>query len=112
MVTSDAGRSWSFALTPQWIGYLPVISAARLGAQVTPAVYHRRNTVPCAASLSRLGVAHSLRPLNPTSPQPRSSAKMNTTFGGRSTGGAGAAAAPVVIAVTISAIEKQNSAGR
>src|SRR3989442_975100 len=84
MVTSDAGNSWSLALTPQWMGYLPVISAARLGAQVTPAAYQRRKTVPCAARRSRLGVGHSLRPLKPTSPQPRSSARMTTMLGGRS----------------------------
>src|SRR5215213_9457193 len=83
MVTSEVGRSWLLALTPQWMVYLPVISAARLGAHVTPAAYQRRKIVPCEASRSRFGVAHSVRPLNPTSPQPRSSARISTTLGDR-----------------------------
>src|SRR5688500_16668452 len=58
------------------------MSAARLGAQVTPAAYQRRNTVPCFASRSRFGVFQSFRPLNPTSPHPRSSARIKTMLGG------------------------------
>src|SRR5687767_11669794 len=63
--------------------YLPVIRTARLGAHVTAPAYHRRKRVPCRASLSRLGVFHSLRPLNPTSLHPRSSARIKSRFGGR-----------------------------
>jgi hypothetical protein len=73
-VTSRSGRSSLLRETPSWIVYLPVSRAARLGAQTTPAVYQRLKTVPCPASRSRWGVFHSVRPLNPTSPQPRSSA--------------------------------------
>src|SRR5690242_18195305 len=64
--------------------YRPVRNAARLGAQTTAAEYQRRKIVPCDASRSRFGVDHSLRPQNPTSPYPRSSARINTMFGGRS----------------------------
>src|SRR5262249_38081151 len=64
-----------------WMPYLPVISAARLGAQTVPAVYQRVKIVPCLANRSRCGVFHSFRPLKPTSDQPRSSAKRKTKLG-------------------------------
>src|SRR5687767_13651601 len=82
MVTSPAGRSSPFPGTPQWMVYLPVSRAARLGAQTGEATYHRRKMVPSLARRSRFGVAHSRRPLNPTSPQPISSARMQMMFGG------------------------------
>src|SRR5262245_44514383 len=61
--------------------YLPVMSTARLGAQVTAPVYQRRKIVPCFAKRLRLGVRHSFRPLKPTSLHPRSSARIITRFG-------------------------------
>src|SRR4051812_32717066 len=84
MVTSSLGRSRElFPVTPLWMEYRPVISAARLGAHTTAAVYQRRKVVPCDAMRSRLGVCHSLRPLKLTSLYPRSSASMSTMLGGR-----------------------------
>src|SRR5690242_13964589 len=61
--------------------YLPVSRHAREGAQDGEAVYQRLNTVPCDASRSMLGVSQSLRPLNPTSAYPRSSASRMTKLG-------------------------------
>src|SRR5258708_39712607 len=87
MVTSSAGRSSLLATTPLWMPYLPVRRAARLGQQTTAALYQRRKTAPSFASRSRFGVFQSVRPLKPTSPQPRASAGGRTRFGGRSAAG-------------------------
>src|SRR5262249_10143036 len=74
IVTSLEGSTLPRCVQASWIVYLPVSSEPRLGVQTGDAVYHRLKTVPSCASRSRFGVCQSFRPLNGTSPKPRSSA--------------------------------------
>src|SRR5260370_1155375 len=67
--------------TPARIGYRPVRSAAREGAQTRAAAYQLVNRAPEVASASMWGVFRSVAPHAPISWQPRSSARKMTTFG-------------------------------
>ena len=72
------------------------MNAVRLGLHTGLATWKSVNSVPCAASLSRLGVrmfCHGSGLYAPTSPQPQSSAKMKTTFSLSSLGSDGFAMA-------------------
>src|SRR5258708_7439565 len=70
-----------FPGTPARIGYRPVSSAAREGAQTGAAAYQFVKRVPEAASPSILGVLRSVAPQTPISWQPRSSARKMMKFG-------------------------------
>src|SRR5690242_5627979 len=83
MVFSFARSACPLSGTPARMGYRPVSSAAREGAHTGAAAYQLVNRAPDVARPSMLGVFRSAAPQHPRSWQPRSSARMMMTFGGR-----------------------------
>src|SRR5689334_1674790 len=81
MVCSDGASSWPLLGTPARIGYLPVMSAAREGAQTGACAYQLLNRAPDELSASMCGVFKSAAPRQPRSWQPRSSARNKIIFG-------------------------------
>src|ERR1043166_5355537 len=62
-------------------GYLPVMSAARVGEHTVQAEYACVKRIPSRASRSMLGVWYNFDPWQPKSVQPRSSTRTKTMFG-------------------------------
>src|SRR5258706_12133334 len=63
-------------------GHWPVMSAARVGEQTGAAAYACVKHMPCAARRSRFGVSLKWLLQQPSSVQPRSSARTRTMLGG------------------------------
>src|SRR5438309_929361 len=93
MVRSLALSAGPFDGTPARIGYRPVNTADRDGAQTGAAAYQFVKRAPDWASASILGVFRSVAPHAPMSWQPKSSARKIMKFGLRP----GAAATGVTV---------------